>query len=39
LISSGTLTTSQPIAANETWRAEVEGIELASLLLRTTNGA
>jgi 2-keto-4-pentenoate hydratase len=37
LISSGTLTTSQPIAAGETWRADVEGIELQSLLLRTSS--
>jgi 2-oxo-3-hexenedioate decarboxylase len=35
LISSGTLTTSQPIGVGETWRAEVEGIELAPLTLRT----
>ncbi|HZT76125.1 MAG TPA: hypothetical protein VFA27_05675 [Vicinamibacterales bacterium] len=31
LVSSGTLTESQPMHAGETWRAEVEGIELASL--------
>jgi 2-oxo-3-hexenedioate decarboxylase len=35
LISSGTLTTSQPIAAAETWRAEVEGIDLAPLTVTT----
>ncbi|HJZ76597.1 MAG TPA: fumarylacetoacetate hydrolase family protein [Vicinamibacterales bacterium] len=35
LISSGTLTTSLPIAAGETWRAEVEGLDLAPLTLRT----
>ena len=28
LISSGTLTASHPIAAGETWSAEVEGIDL-----------
>jgi 2-keto-4-pentenoate hydratase len=31
LISTGTLTESQPMQAGETWRAEVEGIELAAL--------
>jgi 2-oxo-3-hexenedioate decarboxylase len=35
LISSGTLTTSQPIAAGETWSAEVEGLDLAPLTLKT----
>ncbi len=35
LISSGTLTTGQPIEAGETWSAEVEGIALAALVLRT----
>jgi 2-oxo-3-hexenedioate decarboxylase len=35
LISSGTLTNSVPIAAGETWRAEVEGIDLAPITLRT----
>ncbi|HMF95428.1 MAG TPA: fumarylacetoacetate hydrolase family protein [Vicinamibacterales bacterium] len=35
LISSGTLTNSLPIAAGETWRAEVEGLDLAPLTLRT----
>jgi len=35
LISSGTLTTSQPIVAGDTWAAEVEGIELAPLTLKT----
>jgi 2-oxo-3-hexenedioate decarboxylase len=34
LISSGTLTASCPIAAGETWRAEVEGIDLAPLTLQ-----
>jgi 2-oxo-3-hexenedioate decarboxylase len=33
LISSGTLTDSQLIHAGETWRAEVEGIDLAPLTL------
>ena len=33
LISSGTLTTSMPIATGETWRAEVEGIDLSPLTL------
>jgi len=33
LISSGTLTTSYPIAAGETWRAEVEGIDLPDLTI------
>src|SRR3954469_17967184 len=35
LISSGTLTTSQPVVAGETWVAEVEGIELPPLTLKT----
>jgi 2-oxo-3-hexenedioate decarboxylase len=35
LISSGTLTTSQPIAAGETWSAEVEGLDLAPITLKT----
>ena len=35
LISSGTLTNSAPIAAGETWRAEVEGIALSPLTLLT----
>jgi 2-oxo-3-hexenedioate decarboxylase len=35
LISTGTLTTSYPIAAGETWSAEVEGIDLPSLTFRT----
>jgi 2-keto-4-pentenoate hydratase len=35
VISSGTLTKSHPIAAGDTWRAEVEGIDLAPLTLRT----
>ena len=34
LVSSGTLTESQPIAAGETWTAHVEGIDLAPLALR-----
>jgi 2-oxo-3-hexenedioate decarboxylase len=36
LVSSGTLTESQPIAADETWTATVEGIDLRSLTLRTS---
>jgi 2-oxo-3-hexenedioate decarboxylase len=35
LISSGTLTTSYTIAAGETWSAEVDGIDLPSLSLRS----
>jgi len=35
LISSGTVTNSLPIAAGETWRADVEGLDLAPLTLRT----
>ena len=34
LVSSGTLTASHPIAAGETWRAEVEGIDLPALGLQ-----
>jgi 2-oxo-3-hexenedioate decarboxylase len=34
LVSSGTLTTSLPIAAGETWSAEVEGIGLSPLMIR-----
>ena len=34
LVSSGTLTTSLPMAPGETWSAEVEGIGLSSLTLR-----
>jgi 2-keto-4-pentenoate hydratase len=34
LISTGTLTTPQPIAAGEVWRADVDGIALPSLTLR-----
>ena len=33
LVSSGTLTESQPIAAAETWRVEVDGIDLKPLTL------
>ena len=33
LISTGTLTTSQPMAAGETWTATVEGIDLPDLTL------
>jgi 2-keto-4-pentenoate hydratase len=35
LISTGTLTTSQPIAAGETWTVAVEGLDLAPLTLHT----
>ena len=35
LISSGTLTESQPMGANETWTATVEGLALPKLTLRT----
>ena len=35
LVSSGTLSESQPIASGETWTARVEGLDLASLTLRT----
>ena len=34
LVSSGTLTNSHPIAPGETWRAEVEGVDLPALALR-----
>jgi 2-oxo-3-hexenedioate decarboxylase len=34
LISTGTLTNSHPIASGETWKAEVEGIDLPDLTLR-----
>jgi 2-oxo-3-hexenedioate decarboxylase len=39
LISSGTLTTSCPIAPGETWSVEVEGIDLAPLTLHTERQA
>jgi 2-keto-4-pentenoate hydratase len=35
LVSSGTLTESQPIASGETWTASLEGLELPSLTVRT----
>lgn len=35
LISSGTLTESQPIAAGQTWTAVVDGLELPTLAVRT----
>jgi len=35
LISSGTLTNSVPVRAGETWRAEVDSLDLAPLTLRT----
>jgi 2-oxo-3-hexenedioate decarboxylase len=34
LVSSGTLTESRPIAANETWKAAIEGLELPDLTIR-----
>jgi 2-oxo-3-hexenedioate decarboxylase len=34
LVSTGTLTTSYPIAAGETWRAEVDGIGLSPVSLK-----
>jgi 2-oxo-3-hexenedioate decarboxylase len=36
LVSSGTLTEGKPIAAGETWTAQVEGLELAPLTLTIT---
>jgi 2-keto-4-pentenoate hydratase len=33
IISTGTLTTPQPIARDESWRAEVDGLALAPLTL------
>ena len=36
LVSSGTLTESQPIVPGETWTATLEGIELSDLTLTTT---
>ena len=36
LVSTGTLTTSQPCGAGEQWTAEVEGIDLRSLTIRLT---
>ena len=36
LISSGTLTESQPIAAGETWAAVVDGLDLLPLTVTTT---
>jgi 2-oxo-3-hexenedioate decarboxylase len=36
LVSSGTLTESQPLGANETWRVDVDGWDLAPLTLTTT---
>jgi 2-keto-4-pentenoate hydratase len=35
LVSSGTLTESQPIAAGQTWVATVDGLELPTLTLHT----
>jgi 2-oxo-3-hexenedioate decarboxylase len=36
LISTGTLTTPQPIEAGQTWEAIPEGIDLQPLILRVT---
>lgn len=36
LVSSGTLTTSQPIAPGETWTATLDGLDLPALTLQTT---
>ena len=36
LISTGSLTSAQPIAAGETWRFEVEGLEVPALTLTIT---
>jgi 2-oxo-3-hexenedioate decarboxylase len=36
IISSGTLTESQPIAAGETWTAVVDGLDLPTLTVHTT---
>jgi 2-keto-4-pentenoate hydratase len=38
LISTGTLTTGQPIASGELWRAEVEGLALPPLVLSSLGG-
>ena len=37
LVSSGTLTESQPIAPGETWKAVLDGLDLPPLTLRTTS--
>lgn len=37
LVSSGTLTDPQPVAAGETWSARVDGLPLADLTLQTTS--
>ena len=34
LISTGTLTASEPIEAGETWTVEVKGLDVAGLTLR-----
>jgi 2-keto-4-pentenoate hydratase len=34
LVSTGTLTTPQPVTAGDVWRADVEGIDLPSLTVR-----
>ena len=35
LVSSGTLTESQPIGAGQTWTAQVDGLDLPALTVRT----
>jgi 2-keto-4-pentenoate hydratase len=37
IISTGTLTESKPIAAGETWRAEVDGLGVSNLTVRVEN--
>jgi 2-oxo-3-hexenedioate decarboxylase len=37
LVSSGTLTESQPMSAGETWSASVEGLDLEAVTLRLTD--
>jgi 2-keto-4-pentenoate hydratase len=36
LVSTGTLTESQPLAAGESWRVDVDGLALAPLTLVAT---
>jgi 2-oxo-3-hexenedioate decarboxylase len=38
LVSSGTLTESQPLGPGETWMAQAEGLPVSVLTLRTTGG-
>jgi 2-oxo-3-hexenedioate decarboxylase len=37
IVSTGTITTSQPIAAGETWTATVDGLDVPDLTLRLTS--